>query len=239
MQDRCASASRWAAVGLGAAAAGQVLPAATWIPSVRRFLPGLQGSGRPGHVALTLDDGPHPDTTRPLLDVLSRCGVRATFFLLGERATRAPDLVREIAARGHELGVHGWSHEYTLGHGPRPLLRQLRRTTALIEDLGGQRPTWYRPPYGVLSGSALWACHRAGLRPVLWSAWGRDWEPQPGRQIAARVLEQLRPGGTVLLHEAPVGGSPGVDGSIRVAVGLVVQACRRDGLVVGRLCDHF
>jgi peptidoglycan/xylan/chitin deacetylase (PgdA/CDA1 family) len=239
MQQRRASATGWAAVALGLTATVQVLPAATWIPPVRRFFPGLQGRGRPGHIALTFDDGPHPQATAPLLDVLSRCEVRATFFLLGERAAQSPELVREIAGRGHEVGVHGWTHDYTLGRGPRAVLRELRRTTELIEGLVGQRPIWYRPPYGVLSGSALWACRGAGLRPVLWSAWGHDWELQPGPQIATRVLAQLGPGGTVLLHEAPVGGDREVDPPIREAAGLVVRACRQDGLVVGPLAEHW
>lgn len=228
----------WTSAALGFAASVQVFPAATWIPAVRRLFPGLSGVGRAGHVALTFDDGPYPGTTEPLLDLLSQRDVRATFFLIGQRAARAPHLVREVAARDHELAVHGWTHDYTLWRSPRSMTHSLRRTKELIEDLTGQSPTWYRPPYGVLSGSALWGCRRAGLRPILWSAWGRDWESQPAPRIAARVLHQLRPGGTILLHVSPIGGDRGVDPQIRQATDLLVEACRDSGSMVGPLKDH-
>src|SRR4051794_5128407 len=98
---------------LTAVAAAHLGPAATWLPGVRLLLfPGLSGHGRRDHIALTFDDGPDPASTPRFLDVLDALGVRATFFVLGESVMRHPALVRETTRRGHELGVHGWTHAW-------------------------------------------------------------------------------------------------------------------------------
>lgn len=234
---------RAAQVGAGAAvtmAAAQVLPAATWIPVVRRLVPALRGQGLGDHVALTFDDGPDPTSTPLLLDVLADQRVRATFFVLGERLADAPDLGRDIARRGHELAVHGWSHDYLLARTPGSVLTDLRRTAQLVQDVTGRQPRWFRPPYGVLTGAALVASHQAALRPVLWSAWGRDWtEDADAASITATVLAGLSPGGTILLHESPVGGSLQADVRIRAALPELINACHAQGLRIGPLAEHW
>ncbi|MDT3400831.1 polysaccharide deacetylase family protein, partial [Streptomyces sp. B1866] len=202
---------RPAAAVCGALLAVHVLPAATWLPGLRRAcFPALAGAGDPGHVALTFDDGPDPAATPAILDALDRLEVRATFFVLGERALRYPELGRSIAARGHELAVHGWHH------GPpwRPAFardaREVARAARVVSDLAGARPLWYRPPYGILTGGRWAAARRAGLRPVLWSAWGRDWTAEAtAASVRATVRRALRGGGTVLLHDAGRAAAPG------------------------------
>ena len=93
------------------ALAAHIVPAGTWLPGARRTLfPALAGLGKATHVALTFDDGPDPATTPYFLDELDRLGVRATFFLLGEHVARHEGLTRRIAERGHEIGLHGWTH---------------------------------------------------------------------------------------------------------------------------------
>src|SRR5579884_3956579 len=150
-----------------AAVAAQVGPAATWLPPVRRALtPRLAGRGPRGGVALTFDDGPHPQATPAILDVLDGLGWTATFFVLGTQVRRYPDVAAEVARRGHELALHGDEHRYLIGRGPRAARDDLRRAFDSVAAVTGQPPLWWRPPYGVLSGPALAAARRLGVRPV-------------------------------------------------------------------------
>lgn len=171
-------------------------------PLRRRLSPELAGIGPTRHLALTYDDGPDPVSTPHVLRLLERTGLRATFFVLGEHATPQRRLLREMVAAGHELGVHGWDHRCVLRTRRDRLVDEVRRTAVVVEDLTGAPVRWYRPPYGVLSPGALVAARAAGLRPVLRSAWGRDWERHatPSR-IVSSLGRTLRPGGTVLLHD--------------------------------------
>jgi peptidoglycan/xylan/chitin deacetylase (PgdA/CDA1 family) len=231
-----------AAVGVGVAAAVgfvQGAPGLTSLPVVRRRWPQLEGRGRPGHVALTFDDGPDPQSTPQVLDVLDDLGVRATFFCLGDMVQRAPTLTRELADAGHELALHGWHHRNSLGVGPLALRRSLVRALDLIEECAGVRPVRYRPPYGVVTASTVWAARSLGLSTVLWGAWGVDWAADA---TPASVLRELAPdlagGGTILLHDSDCTSSPG---SWRATVGALrplVEDLRGRGLEVGPLAQH-
>ncbi|WP_159324594.1 polysaccharide deacetylase family protein [Streptomyces tendae] len=215
-------------------------PAATWLPELRRRrFPALAGLGSPRHVALTFDDGPDPVSTPQFLDVLDRLGVRATFFVLGENAARHPVLARELVRRGHEIAVHGWSHDRPWWPSPVRDARELLRAVRVVGEVTGTVPHWYRPPYGILT-SGRWAAARgAGLRPVLWTAWGKDWrhDATPA-SVRATVAADLRGGGTVLLHDTDHASAPG---SWRAALGAlpdIVRDCREAGLSVGPLGEH-
>lgn len=158
---------------LALAASAHAAPAAAFLPAPRRaLLPRLAAATVPGRVALTFDDGPAPTSTPQFLRVLAEHDVRATFFLLGSQAQRSPRLVREIAAAGHELGVHGWDHHCLLRRTPRATERELRATRDFLHRLTGTSPRWFRPPYGVFSTASLLSARRLGLTPVLWSTWG-------------------------------------------------------------------
>ncbi|WP_391858231.1 polysaccharide deacetylase family protein [Streptomyces silvisoli] len=223
-----------------AGAAAHIGPAGTWLPPVRRSLfPALDGRGRPGHIALTFDDGPARHSTPYFLDTLDRLAVRATFFVLGRALLEAPDTGRELVARGHEVAVHGWDHRRPWWPTPLRDLSELRRTVAAVGAVCGVRPRWYRPPYGVLTGGRWAAARRVGLRPVLWSAWGREWvSGATARSVADRVGRGLHGGGTVLLHDTD--RASGAD-SWRVALQALpelVECCRRQGFTIGPLRDH-
>lgn len=229
---------RLAGAGLAGVAAAYAGPAAASVGPLRRaVMPGLAGQGRADHLALTYDDGPDPRTTPLFLDLLERYDRHATFFLLGTYAEQYPALTAEIAARGHEVAVHGWTHRCTARLRPRTLREDLARTRGLLQDLTDQPVRWYRPPYGVLTGPALWAAHDTGLETVLWSAWGRDWERSatPSR-VVRRVHRTARPGGTVLLHDTDRTSAPGswaitLEASDRLLRGWAGQP-------VGRLDEH-
>lgn len=178
-------------------------PAVTAIGPLRRRVAGrLSGIGPSPHIALTFDDGPDPASTPAFLDLLERHQQRATFFVLGAFVSRNTALLRRMVADGHEVAVHGWTHRCTIAFPPTALQASLRAARERVEDITSSRVRWYRPPYGVLSTESVLACREQGLEPVLWTAWGREWEraATPDR-ITASVLRTLRPGGTILLHD--------------------------------------
>ncbi|WP_246192536.1 polysaccharide deacetylase family protein [Kitasatospora atroaurantiaca] len=215
-------------------------PAVSRLAPVRRLAcRELAGYGRPTHVALTFDDGPDPEGTPRFLKLLDQLDVRATFFLLGSELERSPDLGRELVARGHEVAVHGWYHRVPWRPAARRDLAELTRAADLIATVCRQPPRWYRPPYGVLTRGLRAAARQLELRPVLWTAWGREWTAGASpASVHATLLPELRAGATVLLHDSDCTSPPG---SWRTALGALpraVERCRELGLEVGPLRDH-
>lgn len=182
-----------------------------------RTLPGSGG------VALTFDDGPHPEGTPAILDVLARAGARATFFVVGEQVERRPELVARIARAGHRVALHGYRHRLQIRLSPAQVREDLARGVAALEDATGNGPTWHRPPYGIYSPAGLRAVRTGGLRPLLWSRWGKDWRRRttPPR-IAARVLRELLPGDVILLHDADFYSARGSHERTSEALSLIV-----------------
>jgi peptidoglycan/xylan/chitin deacetylase (PgdA/CDA1 family) len=177
--------------------------AAQPIPALRSAL-GIESetAGCTG-VALTFDDGPHPEGTPAILDELERAGARATFFLVGEQVVRWPALAREIVAAGHAVAFHGDRHRNLLRLSPFQTSEDLRRGWERVAAATGTAPRLYRPPYGVFSAAALAIARRRGWRPVLWTQWGRDWQRgATPASIAVRLAAGLRPGSVLLLHDA-------------------------------------
>jgi peptidoglycan/xylan/chitin deacetylase (PgdA/CDA1 family) len=226
-----------AAGAAGLVAAAQAGPALTALDGVRlRLTPRLAGVGAAGHVALTFDDGPVAASTPAFLDVLAGRRWRATFFMLGEEVRRAPGLAAEVAAAGHEVAVHGDDHRSLLRRGPLATVDGLRRARDVIGEATGAAPGWFRPPYGVLTGAALLGAARLGLRPVLWTAWGRDWraEATPASILAALAAGRVD-GGTLLLHDYAASGSWR---ATLAALPLLADLLAARGLAAGPLADH-
>ncbi|MGH3671152.1 MAG: polysaccharide deacetylase family protein, partial [Pseudonocardiaceae bacterium] len=201
--------------------------------------PALAGMGRPDHIALTFDDWPDPEATPAVLEALHELGWTASFFMLGWQVVRYPDVAAAVVAAGHEAAVHGFSHRNHLARGPVDVYRDVARASSAVTTATGVRPTWFRPPYGVLTSGSLNAARRAGLQPVLWSAWGRDWEPRSPAEVAGTIGHQLRPGGTVLLHDSDC--TARVRGSWQTTVQALPQLAAiadRLGCTVGPLRDH-
>ncbi len=229
-----------ALLAAGVVAVGHGAPGLTAIgPLCRSLFPRLAGLGHPGHVALTFDDGPDRGGTPQVLAVLDRAQVRATFFMLGPMARADPGLAADVAAAGHEIGVHGWEHRYATLRGPRALLDDLARASDVLAETTGTLPRLYRPPYGVLSAGALTAAARLGLRPILWSCWGREWAPgaTPG-SVRATLSQTLRGGATVLLHDSSCTSPPGAASAALGALPWLLEECGRRGLSVGPLAEH-
>lgn len=161
-------------------------------------------------MALTFDDGPHPQGTPEVLEILREVGAPATFFLVGEQVVRRPSLAAEIVAAGHRVELHCHRHRNLLRLTPRQFLEDAERAKAAIEEASGQAISDFRPPYGIFSGSTLRAVRRRGWRPVLWSLWGRDWARRAtADSITKRSTAGARAGDILLLHDADYYSAPG------------------------------
>jgi len=156
-------------------------------------------------VALTFDDGPDPVGTPAVLDALAAAGVHGTFFVLVDRADQHPALVRRVVDEGHEVGLHGADHRRLTALDARTVGRELRTARDRLEEVAGVPVRWFRPPFGSQSVATYFAARRAGLLPVVWTAWGEDWVDQPAAQVAERVMDGVVDGGIVLLHDGLAG----------------------------------
>jgi peptidoglycan/xylan/chitin deacetylase (PgdA/CDA1 family) len=191
-----------------------VLAALGWgtVATTGVVLPGLEMYGRVvsrgpagrAHVALTFDDGPHPVTTRRVLEALAPTRHRATFFVLGEKARRHPDVVRQIRAGGHTLGVHGDFHDRLHSFRmPSRVRDQIVRAADAVEAATGARPRFFRPPLGHTSLTTVRGARRAGVTLVGWSSRGYDGiRGRSPEAVVMRVGRTLTEGAIVMLHDA-------------------------------------
>jgi peptidoglycan/xylan/chitin deacetylase (PgdA/CDA1 family) len=198
------------------------VPAAARALHVPRTLAGATG------VALTFDDGPHPEGTPAVLEILATENIKATFFLVGELVERRPALAGEIAARGHLVGLHGYRHRPQPALPARTVADDLARGAEVVQAAVGARLTHHRPPYGLYSPAGLNAARTSGLNPLLWSKWGKDWRrlTTPDR-ITARVTANLRPGDVILLHDADFYSARGSHERTAQALKLIVRELKR------------
>ncbi len=222
-------------------ALAQLLPGIAALRRLRNLaMPCLAGVGSSGHVALTFDDGPDPASTPAFLDALDELGWRATFFMLGTMASAAPELVIEVAERGHEVAVHGFEHSNHLLRSHLWTTRDVTSARDLLAELSGSQPKWYRPPYGALASSTLVAARRASLQPVLWTTWGRDWrEGATAHSIVREVEKTTVRGATVLLHDSDCTSTQGSWKATLAALPLLGETWAARGLTVGPLSEHF
>jgi len=222
-------------LGAGASAAAIVHAGPALAPVVPGIGPalGIQHRQEGEGVALTFDDGPHPQGTPLVLETLREAGVTATFFLAGEQAVRRPALVAEIVAAGHRAELHCHRHRNLLRLTRGQFLEDAERARAAIEEASGQRVVAYRPPYGIFSGAALRAVRRRGWLPVLWSRWGRDWTRRAtSHSIARRATSSARDGDILLLHDSDAYSAPGSWVRTAAALPIILEELDRRGLKV-------
>jgi peptidoglycan/xylan/chitin deacetylase (PgdA/CDA1 family) len=227
------------AAPLAGLAAVHAAPALTARGPIRRMIPRLEGRGAPDGVALTFDDGPDPQGTPAVLAALDELGWKATFFLLGSQVHTYPAIARAVADAGHEIGVHGYLHRNHLGRRPGSVRRDLQRATTTITAATGVRPRWFRPPYGVLSAGSLRAAAALDLVPVLWSAWGRDWEQTTPERIRDQLLPGLNSGATLLLHDSDCTSTAGSWMATAAVLPLLAAELDARGLAVRTLGAHL
>ncbi len=157
-------------------------------------------------VSMTFDDGPHPRLTPILLDMLKARGLRATFYVIGNRVVQWPDIVRRIAAEGHEIGNHSWSHPDLSGYSDAAVLSQIDRTTDAIYQVTGRPPVTFRPPYGSFTRRQRDMLHvQRKLPTILWSVDPQDWRRPGAQAVASRILAGSRAGAIILSHDIQSG----------------------------------
>jgi peptidoglycan/xylan/chitin deacetylase (PgdA/CDA1 family) len=219
---------------IGSAAAA----AAWWTPALAPIVPGVAEAlglprriGDSAGVALTFDDGPHPEGTPAVLEALEAADAKGTFFLCGEQVEREPALAAEVAAAGHVVAIHGYRHRNMLRLAPGTFVEDLERGIAAIEDAVRLRPEIYRPPYGIFSYPGMVEVRARGLRSLLWSRWGHDWRAaRPPEKITAEVTRDLDAGDVLLLHDADHYSEPGCWRGTVAALPMVVERIRSAGL---------
>ena len=156
--------------------------------------------GRKG-IALTIDDGPSPEYTPQVLRLLERYRVTATFSMIGLEVAAHPGLVRDVAAAGHTIANHTWSHP-DLAHLPPALIAdQGDRASGAIHRATGQVPSLFRAPYGTWSPAVLQYCARAGMTPLDWSVDPRDWSRPGVPAIVRNIMGNTRTGSIILEHD--------------------------------------
>jgi peptidoglycan/xylan/chitin deacetylase (PgdA/CDA1 family) len=151
---------------------------------------------------LTFDDGPHPDLTPRLLDLLATERVPGTFFLIGREAEQHPEIVRRIVAEGHAVGSHSYSHPVRSSLSAREAAEEVSRGAGAIARITGRSPSLYRPPRGKLTAGDLWRLGRGRLTTVLWNVDPRDYATDTGDEVRSWFKSHpLRAGDLVLLHD--------------------------------------
>lgn len=161
-------------------------------------------------VAVTFDDGPDPEVTPRILDLLDQAGAQATFFCVGRRAAAHPSIVADAVARGHRVENHSFSHPNTFALlGPRRLGQEIDRAQEVLASAGGRRPVYFRAPAGVRSPWLAPALARRGLALVSWTRRGFDAVDRDARRVLRRLLSGLAPRDILLLHDGSLLRSSG------------------------------
>jgi peptidoglycan/xylan/chitin deacetylase (PgdA/CDA1 family) len=152
-------------------------------------------------IALTYDDGPNDPHTLRLLEVLTKHGVQATFFLIGCYVRQRPEIAREIVKAGHVVGNHTFSHPLLIFKSETEIRRELSQCRTALQDAIGQHSNLFRAPFGGRRPAVLRVAHELGLDPVMWNVTGYDWNAPPAEVIERKVTRRIRGGDVILLHD--------------------------------------
>ena len=158
-------------------------------------------------IALTFDDGPHPRYTAEILSILEEYEILATFFIIGVNAERYPDALKEIASSGCEIGNHTYSHAKLSNLSIEDIQREMEQCQSVLWNLIGVRSALFRPPQGATSSNVKLVCQKTKQDIILWSIDTLDWALMPSRDIAKTVMEQVKGGDIILMHDYVSGGN--------------------------------
>lgn len=180
-------------------------------------------------VALTFDDGPYQPYTEQVLSVLKEKNVRATFFVVGENAAAHPDVIKKMQADGHVIGTHTQHHKDLLRLDAKEIYTEMAMGAESIRQITGQKPKFVRPPHGFKDYEVIEQAKRLDLQVVNWDVIPRDWTNPGTATIVKNVVENVKPGSVVLLHD---GDSPVNKGSREQtvqALPLIIDQLRGEG----------
>jgi peptidoglycan/xylan/chitin deacetylase (PgdA/CDA1 family) len=179
-------------------------------------------------MALTFDDGPHPQATREILALLKQHDAKATFFVVGQHAQTYPEIIQEIYRDGHELGNHSWDHRHLIYHRPSFVRSQIEATDQLLRHLGYPGPIPFRAPYGhklFVLPYVLWQSQRPH---ILWSIELEDWDSPPPAEMLAKFDQEAGPGKILLLHDGCIGQPQSREATTRL-LALILEKYRALG----------
>ena len=176
---------------------------------LKKFLSGCLWEGDPssGVLALSFDDGPDPEVTPAVLDVLDEVGARGTFFLTGENVLKHPDIARRIPERGHALGNHSMTHSKMMMMKKSDVESEIDDTQKAIADAAGVEPALFRPPYGIFDFSVSRAVKERGLSMILWTVLSGDYSDDSADTVMETVRPFIRPGAIQVFHDTTAGGN--------------------------------
>lgn len=169
-------------------------------PSSQLFGRTVRFTGDSRTLALTFDDGPNPEVTPELLELLDAHRAKATFFLIGRHVAAAHALAREIAARGHVIGNHTQTHPNLTLCSPNAIRRELELCDRAIREATGRKGSWMRPPFGFRNPALNGIARGIGCSVAMWSKWAWDWKPQEASAVIQR-LSRVKGGDILLLHD--------------------------------------
>jgi peptidoglycan/xylan/chitin deacetylase (PgdA/CDA1 family) len=190
-------------------------------------------------VALTFDDGPDPTFTPIVLDVLEKYDAKATFFVLGVRAEKNPDIIKRMAREGHEVGNHSYSHRnFSKRNSKDDMLMEIKQANDIIYRLSGQKSILFRPPGGYLSDALIDIIRKEKITIAYWSYIqdSKDWKGYKAERIAAHLVKNIKPGQIIILHD---GCSNGMQTA--KAVNIALDRLTREGwrfVTVSELIDQ-
>ena len=156
-------------------------------------------------VAFTFDDGPDTEYTPRILDILNQYQVKATFMCCGQQIDSNLQIFKRMVREGHEIANHTWSHPKLTKISSSKVRREIEKTSSIIEQIIGQKPRFFRPPYGNMNKKVMKQCKALGYKVILWDVDSRDWTGIMGSQVAANILSGVKKGSIILQHNA---GSP-------------------------------
>jgi peptidoglycan/xylan/chitin deacetylase (PgdA/CDA1 family) len=190
------------AASAGVLSAGGLLAYSIFSPRCQFWAPVVRGLTQVNAVALTFDDGPHPDFTPRILDILAQHGIQATFFVIGRFAREYPHLIRRIRDEGHTIGNHSLDHDhFGINRNRAYWNRQIHETQRIVADIIGQPPLLFRPPMGFKNWHVAAAAREARLPIVGWSIRAYDTQPISPEILAARLLRRTTGHDILLLHD--------------------------------------
>lgn len=203
-------ASRKAAVGLAALVLvatfvmgmliGDVRERIETVTGAKRLVPIYQVDTPDKKIAITIDGVWGAERTPRLLEIFAKSNVRITFFFGGYWIEKYPDVLKEIVAKGHEIGNHTYTHPHCNSLSKEQLRKELRSTSDMTEQLTGKRPRFFRPPFGEYNNQVIETCAEEQMQVIQWNIDSLDWKEPGVHFIVKRVLDNVKPGSIILMH---------------------------------------
>ena len=213
---------RWLLLFLGLALILALTPCPVGATGQGRSTPIVyQGQGDERRIALTFDDGPHPEYTAEILDILAEYGIRATFFVIGENVDLYPEVLQRTVAEGHEIGNHTQTHPLKNLSGEQ-MEREISECESTICEWIDCRPRLFRPPGGIISQTVTALAEDHCYRVILWSVDTRDWAHTPVERITKTVLDEVGAGDIILMHDGIKSNSP-TPQALRILIPILLE----------------